>query len=57
MTVPWVCSEEVKMLDAEVGEVIIKEVYRSYSKQMAQGDNRFGDAAAGFRKIIEVLEG
>ena len=57
VTVPWVCSEEVKMLDAEVGGVIIREVYRSYSKQMAQGDNRFADVAAGFRKILEILEG
>ena len=55
VTVPWVCSEEVKMLDAAVGEVIISEVFRTYGKLWRQGDNRFHDRAVGFRRILEIL--
>ena len=55
VTVPWVCSEEVKMLDAAVGEVIISEVFRTYGKLWRQGDNSFHDLAVGFRIILEIL--
>ena len=55
VTVPWVCSEEVKMLDAAVGEVIISEVFRTYGKLWRQGDDRFHDLAEGFRRILEIL--